>query len=214
MVFYRKIQSMKRIILCFLLIFSCQKKNEKPSVKSADKKIETSLSQTEVSQQESLEEISRAILQSVKSQNYGVFESKIHPAKGVRFSMYAFVDENRDKVFTKEDFRKFIDSKIIFTWGEKDGSGELYKTTLRNYLSDWMLKKDFSSGKLSVNSFQASGNSLNNLREVYPDSKFVEFYLPGTDEDSKMDWFALRLVFEKLDGIYYLTGVINDQWTI
>jgi (p)ppGpp synthase/HD superfamily hydrolase len=29
-----------------------------------------------------------------------------------------------------------------------------------------------------------------------------------------MDWRSLRLVFEKKNDIWYLVGIIHDQWTI
>jgi len=29
-----------------------------------------------------------------------------------------------------------------------------------------------------------------------------------------MDWGRLRLVFEGKDNIWYLVGIINDEWTI
>jgi (p)ppGpp synthase/HD superfamily hydrolase len=29
-----------------------------------------------------------------------------------------------------------------------------------------------------------------------------------------MDWRSLRLVFEKKDDIWYIVGIIHDQWTI
>lgn len=44
----------------------------------------------------------------------------------------------------------------------------------------------------------------------------VEYYVEGTLVGGQPgnDWRALRLVFELVDGRYYLVGIIHDEWTI
>ena len=158
--------------------------------------------------------LSIRILNSLQKKNYDEFTEYIHPEKGVRFSMYAYVDSGKNKVFSREDFQKYIRSDIRITFGEKDGTGEKYVVSLGKYIQEWVLKRDFSEAELLLNTFKGEGNSLNNLNEIYPNSEFVEFYISGTEQYSGMDWNALRLVFEKRDGKYYLIAIINDQWTI
>lgn len=162
-------------------------------------------------------QLANQIKQSLLTNNYQTITPYIHPTKGVRFSMYAYVQKDKDKVFTPAQFEHYLkESRIKFTWGEKDGTGDLYVTTLPGYLKHWVsdgLDK-VDSDSISYKAFQGLGNSLNNLKEAYPNSDFVEFYFPGTDEYSGMDWRALRLVFEAYQGQYYLVAIINDQWTI
>jgi hypothetical protein len=205
---------MKRYIWLFVLIFSCQEKPEKTTIKPVEEKISASQISAKISPEKNIKQLSNELINALKSKNYEYFSTKIHPEKGVRFSMYAFINQKRDKVFTKEDFDRYIKTNILFTWGEKDGSGELYRSTLQNYFSDWMMKKDFSKAQMLLNKSMASGNSLNNTKDAYPNAEFVEFYIPGTERYSKMDWFALRFVYEKYDGKYFLVGIVNDQWTI
>ncbi|KQR92567.1 hypothetical protein ASG01_11695 [Chryseobacterium sp. Leaf180] len=205
---------MKRYIWLFVLIFSCQKKPEKTTIKPVEEKISASQISAKISPEKNIKQLSYELINALKSENYVYFSSKIHPEKGVRFSMYAFINQKRDKVFTKEDFDRYIKTNILFTWGEKDGSGELYRSTLQNYVSDWIMKKDFSKSQMLLNKSMATGNSLNNTKDAYPNAEFVEFYIPGTEKHSKMDWFALRFVYEKYDGKYFLVGIVNDQWTI
>ena len=142
--------------------------------------------------------------------------SFVHPTKGVRFSMYAYVQPGVDKVFSREQFETYLkQSRIKFTWGHKDGKGDLYVTPLPDYLSTWVKAEDFNNISPTYNQFQGSGNSLNNLQEAYPNAQFVEFYNPGMNPEYQgMDWRALRLVFEEYQGQYYLVAIINDQWTV
>ncbi|WP_240366438.1 hypothetical protein [Psychrobacter sp. KH172YL61] len=45
-------------------------------------------------------------------------------------------------------------SKIRFTWGERDGSGEPLIIPLPEYLDTWVKAKTFNDATLSVNEFQ------------------------------------------------------------
>lgn len=140
----------------------------------------------------------------------------IHPIKGLRFSMYAYVQPESDKVFSREQFDTYLkQSRIKFTWGQTDGQGDWYITPLPDYLTSWVKAKYFNNISPTYNQFQGSGNSLNNLQETYPNAEFVEFYNPGVNPEYQgMDWRALRLVFEEYQGHYYLVAIINDQWTV
>lgn len=163
--------------------------------------------------QQNLESAAAETLQALHTENIPDFLQKIHPEKGVRFSMYAFVQPKRDKVFTKKNFEKYWHTTVKFTWGEKDGTGDLYQASLQDYVRNWVFKTDFSTAKSTVNFTAAQGNSMNNIHSVYPQAEFVEYYIAGTEQYSGMDWQALRLVFEKFEKEYFLVAVINDQWT-
>ena len=150
----------------------------------------------------------------MKNKDYKAFASYIHPEKGIRFSMYALVEPKEDKQFSKADFEKFQPTKTLFTWGAMDGSGDPYKATINDYLSKWVFSKDYTASQYSVNEFQAGGNSLNNLKEIYTGNDFTENYIKGTEKNGEMDWKTLRLVWEEFQEKYYLVAVVNDQWTI
>lgn len=155
------------------------------------------------------------IKQALAYKNYAALIPFIHPTRGVRFSMYAYVDPKSDKVFSRAQFQQYLKaSRIKFTWGGQDGTGDLYITPLPSYLNDWVAADNYKSIAPTFNQFQGFGNSLNNLETIYPNANFVEFYNRGSDEYDGMDWRALRLVFENYKGKSYLVAVINDQWTI
>lgn len=214
---------MKKIFFSFIILtaIACKKNPEKfvndhadSSGRVTDSTKNANRTKATVSKQETLKKLNEAIIQSLKDKNYKSFAEYIHPEIGVRFSMYAFVNPEQDKKFSKTDFEKYQPSKTIFTWGMLDGSGDLYKATINDYLGKWVYSKDFATGQVSLNEFQGSGNSLNNLKKIYPNADFTENFLKGSEANSGMDWKCLRLVFEESQGKYYLVAVINDQWTI
>ena len=59
------------------------------------------------------------------------------------------------------------------------------------------------------------GNTLINSSEIYKDAIIIEYHFSGFDPQYEgMDWRSLRLAFEKVNDIWYLVGIIHDQWTI
>lgn len=210
-------------ILVLLSLTYCSKESEtksdilkkdsiiqKDSLKTANSSLESGT----VNKEETLKTLNNEILSTLKMKDYVKFTNYIHPEKGVRFSMYAYVNPKKDKNFTKEEFKKYVTTDIKFTWGDQDGTGDPLVLSIKDYLRDWVFRKDFSKGEFQLNSFKGTGNSLNNLKEIYPKLSFTENYLPGSEEYAEMDWNSLRFVFEELYGTYYLVAVINDQWTI
>lgn len=167
----------------------------------------------EIPADETIAAINQRLLSILKSKDYHKFSEFIHPQKGVRFSMYAYLNPE-NKIFSKKDFDKYIDSNIKFTWGSRDGSGEPLVLSLQDYFEKWVFKRDFSSSEYHFNEFRGQGNSLNNIKEIYPTQNFTENYIPPTEKYGGMDWNSLRFVFEEYNGTYYLIAVINDEWTI
>lgn len=165
---------------------------------------------------QSLTEQALGIQSALANKDYASIISDIHPTRGVRFSMYAYVRPQSDKVFSRAQFTQYLQqSNIRFTWGEKDGTGELLVTPLPKYLETWVNAKQFDNQPtISVNDSKAIGNSINNLNQVYQDADFVEFYHGGSEQYSGMDWRAMRLVFDEYQGQRYLVAIISDQWTI
>jgi hypothetical protein len=212
---------MKKLFLSIFILslVGCKKETTKSDDNNVDSTAQTSvrtsnLSQATISIEEIIKEANDEVLKTLQSKDYKRFSEFIHPEKGVRFSMYAFVDPKEDKKFSKSDFEKYQPTKTLFTWGTMDGSGDLYKATIDNYLTKWVYSKDFVTGEFSLNKFQGGGNSLNNLKEIYPKADFTENFIKGSEANAEMDWKCLRLVFEEFQGKYYLVAVISDQWTI
>lgn len=207
-------------ILALTLVTACKKNPEKPvpnvidSMAQAKERNIEEAAQKKKTDEVAVKAANDQILQALKSKDYKTFASFIHPEKGIAFSMYGFVDPKEDHHFTKGDFEKYQPTKTVFSWGAQDGSGDPYKATINDYLSKWVFSKDFTTAHYSLNTFQGKGNSLNNLKEIYPGKDFTENFIKGTEENGKMDWKTLRFIFEEFQGKQYLVAVVNDQWTI
>ena len=183
---------------------------ETDSLNSLNPNVETESN----SKEETLKTLNSAMLSALKSNEIEKLSKFIHPEKGIRFSMYGYVQPNTDKYFTKEEFIKYAPTNIKFTWGEKDGTGDQLVLSIKDYLNQWVFKRDFTSAEYYQNSFKGGGNSINNLKEIYPKTDFTENYIPGSEKYGGIDWNSLRFVFEELYGTYYLVAVINDEWTV
>ena len=166
-------------------------------------------------QKQTLTEQARRIKNALADHDYAAITEDIHPTRGVRFSMYAYVRPESDKVFSRKQYSQYLEpSKIRFTWGQKDGTGDVFIVSLPEYLTTWVNASTFDNQSvMSINTSKASGNSINNVATIYQDADFVEFYHHGGAQYSGMDWRALRLVFDDYQGKRYLVAVICDQWT-
>ncbi|MEK6202706.1 MAG: hypothetical protein N2B04_01480 [Psychrobacter sp.] len=166
--------------------------------------------------QQTLRQQALRIQRALVNKDFSRITNDIHPTRGVRFSMYAYIRPETDKVFSRGQYAQYLQqSNIRFTWGEKDGTGDLLITPLPDYLSNWVAASAFDqNAEININSSKAMGNSINNLNKIYQNSDFVEFYSNGSEKYSGMDWRAMRLVFEEYQGKRYLVAVINDQWTV
>lgn len=165
--------------------------------------------------QQTLRQQALRIQRALANNDYARITNDIHPTRGVRFSMYAYVRPESDKVFSPAQFTQYLqESKIRFTWGERDGTGDPLVIPLPDYLETWVDADKFNESTLSVNEFKQNGNMINNLKNIYQNSEFVEFYYKGTEEFDGMDWRIMRLVFDEYQGKRYLVAIINEQWTV
>ncbi len=165
--------------------------------------------------QQTLAQQAQRIQTALANGDYDHIITDIHPTRGVRFSMYAYVRPEVDKVFSREQFAQYLQaSRIRFTWGDLDGTGDLLIQPLPEYLKTWVAADTFKGTTPSINEFKHSGNMINNLKEVYPSSEVVEYYFAGTEQYSGMDWRIMRLVFEEYQGHRYLVAIVNEQWTV
>jgi hypothetical protein len=153
---------------------------------------------------------------ALKERDWAALALAAHPEKGVRISPYVHVDTKQDVVLTREEIKRLQDDKTLRTWGTYDGSGEPIKLTFAEYYEKFLYNHDYAKPEKSTyDEAIGKGNTVNNIKEVYPGSHFVEYYFSGFDPKVQgMDWASLILVFEEKGGTWYLTGLVRNQWTI
>jgi len=145
-----------------------------------------------------------------------------HPLLGVTFAPYAFVRTPQQEggeaalTFTRDQLSGLWADPTVYHWGVYDGSGEPIELTFQEYYAQFVYDVDFAQPEvIGYGQSIGQGNSINNIAEVWPAAVTVEYHFSGFDPQyDGMDWRSLRLVFEQADGIWYLVGVVHDQWTI
>ncbi len=152
------------------------------------------------------------LLQAMKAKNFADVSTAIHPDKGLRFVPYGFVDTNKQKAFSGQELIGLSKQQQPHNWGIYDGSGDPINLTVSKYFERFVYDVDFLNANKTVN--KVIGNtSINNVKTVYPESSFVQFYFQGVDPKfGGMDWKSLLLVFEEKDHDLHLVAVVHDQW--
>lgn len=158
-------------------------------------------------------------LQAFRDKDWEKVSAVVHPDKGVRFSPYSLVragSDRPDRQFPADQMKMLYSQKALIEWGIADGSGEPIMGTFADYYARFVYDVDFvTAPEVLYNQIKQRGNTINNIREVYPDAIVVEYHFPGFDPKFEgMDWRSLYLTFELKGKTWYLTGVIHDQWTI
>jgi hypothetical protein len=212
-----------RILLISLLfiasIYSCKNKSAGKQGAGADTTLLPNDSITVIGQNKDslLPILTNNVLTALKNKEYDSLAVFIHPVEGVRFSPYAYIDSNNDRVVKPDWIMKQSDHKkqVKVLWGTADPSDNPINKTFDKFIDEYVYDVDFlHPEKIKVNEFIGGGNTQNNLLEFYKDCDFTESHFSGFDKKfNGMDWRSLRLVFKWKDGKYYLVGIVHDAWS-
>lgn len=167
--------------------------------------------------EKSVLEAAADVLDALEGRDASRLASFVHPEKGVRFSPSAYVDVENDCVLSADQITHLWTDRKTHAWGYADGSGDPIRMTPDEYLSEYVLSRNFRQpSSTNVNDDEAFGNTTNNAATVYPAGTRVEYYIRASVKDSveQLDWAALRLVFERFGGAWFLVGVIHHRWSV
>ncbi|MBS4538661.1 hypothetical protein GOQ27_09305 [Clostridium sp. D2Q-11] len=186
-------------------------------LKKQNQKLQTTLDESKTNnEKDNIISKSIEVMKVIKEKNTDQLSSYVHPEEGLRFSPYFNVDKDNDKMFSKEDVAKLWDNSTEYKWGNYDGSGNPIELTFKGYYEEFIYNKDFINPEIIGNNVPiGEGNTLDNIKDIYPDSHFIEFHFTGSDTQAQgMDWQSLRLVFKQKDNTWHLIGIVHGQWTI
>ncbi len=164
----------------------------------------------------SLSDRADAVVAALARRNWQALAALVHPARGVRFAPYAYVDTTDGVVLSREAVAGLASDARIYLWGAYDGTGEPIRLPFTAYYHQFVYDRAFAEAVQGASDTQlGGGNTTNNIAAVFgPEASFIEYHVPGSEEYGGMDWASLRLVFERADGAWYLVGIVHDQWTI
>lgn len=155
------------------------------------------------------------VLEAIKRQDYQTLSQLVHPERGVTFTPFSTVDQEGDLTFTAGELAGAADNHTLYVWGISTGVGDPIELTLADYFARYVFPVDYTAAPLiGINHVSATGNSLENVAEAYPQGLFLEYYFPGQEGSGGLDWSALKLVFESYEGRLCLVGIIHSEWTI
>ena len=163
----------------------------------------------------SLTEAADAVIQALHDRDMDVLVNLVHPMKGVRFTPFGYVQKHH-LVFLPEELPGIMESDMVYVWGLMDGTGDPIILTFNDYFDRFVYRVNYiEPEEIGMDERVGFGNSINNIHEYYPSSQFIEYHFSGFNPDyGGMDWKSLRLVFIEENGVWWLIGIVNDEWTI
>lgn len=156
------------------------------------------------------------VVNLLKNKDMEGVSAYVHPSKGVRFTPYGTIDVDSDQVFIQNQVAELLSDSQSYTWGSYDGTGDPIDLNYNDYYNRFIYDVDFANPHMIGNNVAiGKGNSLNNITEAYSNGEFIEFHFTGYEAKYEgMDWKSLRLIFEEDNDVYYLIGIVHDEWTI
>ncbi len=153
---------------------------------------------------------------ALKNQDYAALSTFVHPTKGLVLTPYSTVDLDANLKFSSLQIATLANNNTKYIWGVTDGKGDPIEQTMSEYFARYVYNADFANAPIiGVDQVLGSGNALENVKEVFPEARFVEYYFPGLNpEYNGFDWCGLKLVFEVYRNEYRLTALIHSEWTI
>lgn len=169
-----------------------------------------------VVQGEPIEETAIAALEALMERDVSLLADYVHPQTGVRFTPYTTIDTEHDRVLDTESLLSFFQDEEVYTWGNRDGTGEPIELTNTAYFEEFVADQDYRTAPtVTWNERMERGNGVDNTAVLYPHSQVVELHFPGFNEEyDGLDWVSLRLVFVEHGHYWYLVNIIHDGWTI
>jgi len=155
------------------------------------------------------------VLEYIRDDDFQALSRVVHPELGVVLSPYATINLTTDRRYSPEEIAALESDTGTYVWGVFNGSGEPIVKTVAEYFAEFVPAADhINAPVLGINQVVRSGNALENITDVFPDVKFVDFHIPGGEPVEEFDWSSLRLGFEDFNGELRLIAIVFSKWTV
>jgi len=159
--------------------------------------------------------LSYTVLEYIKDGDFYALSHVVHPDYGVVLSPSATINLATDRRFSAEQIAVLDTDTNVYVWGVYNGSGEPIELTTSEYLIKFVpAAEHLQASIIGINQIVRSGNALENINDVFPNAKFVDFYISGSEPAADFDWSSLRLGFEEYDGYLRLVFIVFSKWTV
>lgn len=153
------------------------------------------------------------VLAALAEENYPALGQLVHPIRGVTFTPYSTVDPEKDLCFLPAQVAAAGRDETVYLWGVPAGGGPI-SLTMPEYFRQYVYNADYQTApERGVDETLVSGNAWENVEEVFPQERYVEYHFPGLKpENQQLDWCSLKLVFSDHEEEWYLVGLIHSEW--
>ncbi|WP_332646848.1 hypothetical protein [Lysinibacillus sp. 54212] len=160
-------------------------------------------------EEQELTNLTSLVFSHLYNGEYEKLSAMVDPSEGLTFSLFADFGNKPgyggDYVNLKPD--ELVNAKNQqIDWGHDDSNRE-FKMTLEEYVQTILLKvngKDFVYDTVTFNGQAVQfGGVLNTIHANYPNAKYIEYYSSQSSQ-------ALRFIFHKSGGGWYLIGIARD----
>jgi len=154
------------------------------------------------------------VLSYIRDDDYLALSRVVHPEFGVVLSPSATINLTTDRRFSAEQIAVLDTDSNIYVWGVYNGSGEPIELTPSEYFDKYIAAAcHLDAAIIGVNQIVRSGNALENITDIFPNVKFVDFHIPGGEHSDDHDWRSLRLGFEEYEDSLRLIVITHSAWT-
>ena len=159
--------------------------------------------------------LSFSVLENIRDKDFRALQNMVHPELGVTFSPYATISPTTDRHLTAAQVARLGTDTNVYIWGVYNGSGEPIELSTEEFFVNYIKVAEFiDSTVIGINRIIRSGNALENIAEIYPDAKFVDFHVSRGEPTDETDWSSLRLCFKEYNGNLRLIAIIYSSWTV
>lgn len=164
---------------------------------------------------EDVQTIADKTIEALNARDMETIAEYVHPDKGLLFSPYVNIMDDAI-VFSKDDVSGMLALDEAFVWGEYDGKGTPIELTPEEYFDEFLdMEPYLQPDDILIDDIQDRGNTLNNIRDVFPEGHIVEYYNEGSEEYEGIDWSSVNLVYEEdSSGDLKLVAIVCDMWTV
>ncbi len=199
------------ILFLSILVVSCAAAAEIPSPTIAP----ATATATPASTEDVIRHKADQVIEALRDRDLDRLATLVHSTLGIRFSPYAFVRE-ADISVAVEDVPYLLAKDTVLWWGVYDGSGAPIELTFAQYYDQFIYDQDFANAEEIGydRRIGGEGGTVNNIPDFYPGGVMVEYHFSGFEPDyGGLDWRSLRLVFAQDGDVWFLVGIVHDEWT-
>lgn len=173
------------------------------------------ISQSKISSdQTEIQKLSVEVLKALQKKDIKKLSTFMNPKKNLVIALSPNLVKGHYATFTKAKLAK-LNKKTKIMWGLEGGTGNPVKTGFDTVHNEYLWTVNYLGKDVKVNFGEniVFKSDKPNYNEVIPNGTAIEYYYPGTEANSNLDWRSLVLIYEKVDGKLCLVAIIHEEWT-